>query len=680
MNLTDSVKNVRFVGEKTYNTLDKYSIYSVNDLINFLPRTYEDRSNVVLVRNVETDEVNVIEGYIKENLTSIRRKTHITTGRIYDESGSIKVIWFNRPYIKNNISPFEKYVFVGNCREESGKMTMFSPDIELLSKEVKINTNRIIPIYSLGKSLSQKVFRKIVFNALENITDIVDLFPKKIRTDYDLVSKDYAIKNIHFPENDESFFKARRRFVFEELFMMQCSLLTIKNISEKPTSIGNIRTLDKPILDLFPYRLTKAQNRVLEDIKKDFNSGFAMNRLVQGDVGSGKTAIAMVACYIMCKNGYQSVMMAPTEVLAKQHYYSFKEVFSKLGIEVILLSGSLKMSEKKEIYREISANSGQIIIGTNAVIQKKAVYRNIGLVITDEQHRFGVKQRMNLTEKGDSPHTLVMTATPIPRTLGLILYGDLNVSVIDELPPNRKEIETIYVNSSYLERIYAFMEKALIDKKQCYVVCPLIDESEETKLKSVVAYTDELKKVFRDFEVECLHGKMKQSEKDDLMDRFSSNKINVLVSTTVIEVGINVPNSTIMLILNAERFGLSQLHQLRGRVGRGSDKSYCILISDSKNENTTKRLKIMTNSGDGFVIAEKDLELRGQGDFFGVRQHGLPEFKIANLFTDINILQEVQEVVEKVNTSDNYLDSDEKSQFIENLDIYKNNFNKEIIL
>ncbi|MFV0518896.1 MAG: ATP-dependent DNA helicase RecG [Lachnospirales bacterium] len=678
MNLLENVKAVKSVGDKINSSLNNLNIFSVKDLLNFLPRTYEDRSKKVTISEVLEDDLNVIEGYIKENLVSVYGKLQITKGKIYDETGSINVVWYNRPYVKSNLKLFTKYTFVGKCKKEGRGFVLLSPDFEE-DKPIQLNSNRIVPVYSLGRDLGQKKFRTIINNALSSIDFIEDFFPEKILKEYNLCSKDFSIRNIHFPKDDESFFMARRRLVFEELFLMQSNLFSIKTLSEKNTDIFNLNLDCSEILEQLPFELTRAQNKVLADIKKDINSKKAMNRLVQGDVGSGKTAVAMVLSYIFVKNGYQVVLMAPTEVLARQHYVGFNKLFEKMDIDIIFLSGSLKVKEKNEIYNTIKEQSGQIIIGTNAVIQSKVKYCKLGLVITDEQHRFGVKQRMDLANKGLNPHILVMTATPIPRTLGLVLYGDLNVSIIDELPPNRKDIETYSVNNSYLQRIYSFMKKEIQMGRQCYVICPLIEENETLDLKSVISFTEELKVEFNGLSVECLHGKMKQEEKDTLMESFSKNEINVLVSTTVIEVGINVPNATVMLIINAERFGLSQLHQLRGRVGRGSEKSYCILVTNSKNESTKERMQIISSTNDGFVISEKDLQIRGQGDFFGVRQHGLPEFKIANLFTDVNILSEVQEILKKIEKG-NYLPKDEDEILKLQVEKFKDEFYKEIIL
>ena len=475
---------------------------------------------------------------------------------------------------------------------------------------------------------------------------LIDFIPADIRKKYKMCDRNFAVYNIHFPENNENFFMARERLVFEELFLLQTALLTLKgkNLGEKTNKIFKTENILNEASKALGFDFTNAQKRVVSDIANDVESGKTMNRLIQGDVGSGKTAVAMCAALMALKSGFQAVLMAPTEVLATQHYESFKKFFDNFGFEVCILKGSLKKSEKNAVKERILNGQSSMIIGTHALIQEDVEFKNLGLIITDEQHRFGVKQRNSLSLKGYGAHVMVMTATPIPRTLALILYGDLDISVIDELPPGRKSIETIAVNSSYHKRIYGFIKKEVSNGRQAYIVCPMVEESESIDAKAVETMCDELKDTeFKGINVSILHGKMKAAEKENIMNAFSKGDIKILISTTVIEVGINVPNATIMLIENAERFGLSQLHQLRGRVGRGSDKSYCILVTDSKNEVTQERMRVMKKTNDGFEISETDLKLRGPGEFFGTKQHGLPQLKIANLYRDALTLSKAQE-------------------------------------
>ncbi|MDO5389257.1 MAG: ATP-dependent DNA helicase RecG, partial [Clostridia bacterium] len=487
--------------------------------------------------------------------------------------------------------------------------------------------------------------------------------PSHILEKHNLCSREFAVRNIHFPINDDAFFKARRRLVFDELLLLQLHLLELKgNVCGKKSSILIEDHNDDEVRNELGFKLTKAQEKVLCEIKGDFKKGFVMNRLIQGDVGSGKTAVAMIAAYIAVKNGYQTVLMAPTDVLANQHYKSFCSVFEKLNIKCELLTSGLKKREKDRAYDNIESGYAKIIIGTHALIQDKVRYNNIGLVITDEQHRFGVRQREMLAEKGNEPHVLVMTATPIPRTLALILYGDLDISIIDELPPGREKVDTFAVDHGYYQRLYSFVRKEILKGRQTYIICPMIEENDKAELRAVISYTEELdRNIFPEFRVACVHGKMKNNEKQEIMEDFAKGNIDILVSTTVIEVGINVPNATLMIIENAERFGLSALHQLRGRVGRGSEKSYCVLVSDTKNKTSKERLKIMCKTNDGFVISEKDLTLRGPGDFFGTRQHGLPEMKIANLYKDIDILKEVQQTAIELYSNEKESNSVENS-------------------
>ncbi|MBR1737979.1 MAG: ATP-dependent DNA helicase RecG, partial [Firmicutes bacterium] len=520
----------------------------------------------------------------------------------------------------------------------------------------------IVPIYHLTYKISQKFLRSAILSTLEEVKEeLTDFMPESMRKKFDICGRRYAIENIHFPESNGAFFAARRRLVFEEFFILQTKLMQMRgNIKRNESEIYIEDTDDSELRERFPFKFTDAQEKVMNEIKADFKSGYVMNRLIQGDVGSGKTAVAMAASYAAVKNGYQAALMAPTDVLASQHYESFTKVFDEMGIKCVLLLGNMKKSEKRRIYDSIITGYAKIILGTHAVIQEAVKYDRLGLVITDEQHRFGVRQRSRLSEKGDMPHVLVMTATPIPRTLGLILYGDLDISVIDSLPPGRQKIDTIYVNSNYYERIYNFIKKNADEGRQAYIICPMIDETDNKELKSVNEYTAKLSgEIFRGYRVASVHGKMNSAAKQEIMSEFAKGGIDILVSTTVIEVGINVANATIMLIENADRYGLAQLHQLRGRVGRGSEKSYCIMISDSKSKISKQRMKIMTESSDGAYISEKDLELRGPGDFFGTRQHGLPEMKIANLYKDTDIMKEAQKAAKAIYESDPLLEKEE---------------------
>lgn len=495
------------------------------------------------------------------------------------------------------------------------------------------------------------MFRQLIKTTIDDMyNELSEFLPLWIRNEYNLPERNFAILNIHFPINDESFFKARHRLVFEEFLLLQLGLMHIKISTSKVKRGLMINEICiEELLKKLPFKLTYAQQRALIDIKKDLSSGNAMNRLIQGDVGSGKTIIAVLIAFIMFQNGYQTAMMVPTEVLAKQHYESFNEYLSYTKIKIAILTGSMSKKQKTDVVDKIEKGEVDIILGTHSLIQENLIFKNLGLVITDEQHRFGVRQRAKLSNKGNNPHILVMTATPIPRTLALILYGDLDITVIDELPPGRQNIDTFAVNTSYRDRIYEFIKKEILKGRQAYIICPMVEDSQQQDLQSVKEYTKKIKEsILGNYEIQYVCGKMKAKEKQYIMDKYISGKIDVLVSTTVIEVGINVPNATIMVIENSERFGLAQLHQLRGRVGRGTYKSYCILITDSKNKITSKRMKIMSTSNDGFELSEVDLDLRGPGDFFGTRQHGIPELKIANLYKDIDILKLAQEASKKL--------------------------------
>lgn len=663
MELKDDIRQIKNIGEERAKKLNRLGVFTVGELIEYFPRDYDDRSRVTKINETELNKVNTVKGRIVAKPETIRiRSVQITKARIEDETGILEVVWFNQPYLKNTIKPRAEYMFTGKVCEKYARLQMESPEYEIIDDKELLNSGRIIPVYASTYKFSQKLFRSLIFDTLKEIRGQLDEFmPEKIRKAFNLCERSFAIENIHFPESDESFFMARRRLVFEELFLLQMRLLQLKGNVKKKKSGSVFKKLSyKRLEDALPFSFTNAQKRVLKEITDEIKAGELMNRLIQGDVGSGKTAVAMAAAYIAVSNGCQCALMAPTDVLANQHYESFVKVFQPMGISCVLLSGAQRKKEKNQIYDRLLTGSADIAIGTHAVIQEAVKFKSLGLVITDEQHRFGVNQRNLLAQKGNNPHVLVMTATPIPRSLALILYGDLDISVIDELPPGRQKTDTIAVNTGYRQRVYNFIIKNADEGRQSYIICPMIEEGDNKELKAVMEYTEKLKaEVFYNLRVEYIHGKMKNDLKQEIMRDFSDGKIDVLVSTTVIEVGINVPNATIMLIENAERFGLSQLHQLRGRVGRGSEKSYCILISDSKNKITSQRLKVMTQSENGFEISEKDLQLRGPGDFFGTRQHGVPELKIANLYKDIPVLKEVQQAAQAMYDDDPELEKEE---------------------
>lgn len=557
----------------------------------------------------------------------------------------------------------KKYRFFGKISNKYGKIDLTSPVFDEIEK--KNNTGKIIPLYPLTFSLSQNTIRKIIENGLKDVEEdggLKETLPQYILNEYKLEEINKAIETVHFPKEFEDFEIARKRFVFEELLSTQLALLQLKNSNLKDHK-GISFSKDAHMSDVInslPFNLTKAQLRVLEEIDKNMEQDKSMNRLLQGDVGSGKTVVAMISAYKAVKSGYQVAVLAPTAILATQHLENFQKILEKFDIRCELLISGITKKKKTEILEKLQNGEVDILIGTHAMLEENVTFKNLGLVVTDEQHRFGVKQRTTMSQKGENPDVLVMSATPIPRTLALILYGDLDISVIDELPPNRKKIETFAVTKALEDRVNNFVKKQVDEGRQAYIVCPLVEESEENDLQSVISLYEKCKtEVFPNYRIEYIHGKMKQKEKDDIMERFKNGEIDILISTTVIEVGVDVPNSSIMVIEDAQRFGLAQLHQLRGRVGRGEYQSYCILKYEGKGKNTRERMKIMTQTNDGFVISQKDLELRGSGDFFGTNQHGIPDFKIANLFTDIDILKLAQEAAIKIVNDDEKLEKPE---------------------
>ena len=624
IDLKKDVKYIKGVGPNRVKLLNKIGIFTLEDLISYYPRTYEDRSKPKTLYDCQDGEEALIEAVTLGRLTDVRLKGK-TMQKLLINDGTLTatVTWFNQSYLKTKFEKGEKYRFYGKINKKFGKVEIMSPVFDDPSK--KSNTGRIIPIYPLTYSLSQNTLRKIIENGIEEVYgNLEETLPKYILDEYKLIGINKATKDIHFPEEFKDFNIARNRLVFEELLSVQLALLELKNnyMDERNGISFNKDVYISDVINTLPFSLTNAQRRVLEEIEKDMEDTKPMNRLLQGDVGSGKTVVAMCAAYKAVKSGYQAAVMAPTAILAAQHLENFKNILNSLDIKCELLISGITKKKKEEILKRLENGEIDILIGTHALLEDNVKFKNLGLVVTDEQHRFGVKQRSKFAEKGKNPDVLVMTATPIPRTLALILYGDLDISIIDELPPNRKKIDTFAVGKDMTDRVNEFIRKQIKEGRQAYIVCPLVEENEELDLKSVEKLYETYKKeIFPEFNVEYIHGKLKQKEKDKIMESFKKGKIDILISTTVIEVGVDVPNSNIMVIENAERFGLAQLHQLRGRVGRGEYKSYCILKYEGKGEVVRKRMKVMCDTNDGFIISEKDLELRGSGDFFGTMQH-----------------------------------------------------------
>ena len=662
IDLEKDVKYIKGVGPNRVKLLNKLGIFTLKDLITYYPRTYEDRSKPKNIAECIDGEEVLIEAYASGKVTDVRlRGKTMQKLIIRDETGVATAVWFNQSYLKNKFKQGEKYTFYGKISNIFGKITINSPVFDEEGKTS--NTGKIIPIYPLTFSLSQNTIRRIMENAIKEVEGkLEETLPEYILKEYKLEGINEATKSIHFPQEFKDFNIARNRLAFEELLTMQLALLELKNsyINEEKGIQFSKDVHMSDIINKLPFQLTNAQRRVLEEIDNNMESDKPMNRLLQGDVGSGKTVISMCAAYKAVKCGYQAAIMAPTAILATQHLENFKKIFDELDIKCELLISAMTKKKKTELLERLKNGEIDILIGTHALLQENVEFKNLGLVVTDEQHRFGVKQRTTIVEKGQNPDVLVMTATPIPRTLALILYGDLDISIIDELPPNRKKIDTFAVTKGMEDRINNFIKVQLKEGRQAYIVCPLVEENEELDLKSVEKLYEKCKtETFPEYRVEYIHGKMKAKDKDDIMMRFKNKEIDILISTTVIEVGVDVPNANIMVIEDAQRFGLAQLHQLRGRVGRGEYKSYCILKYEGKGETVRKRMKVMCDTNDGFIISEKDLELRGSGDFFGTMQHGLPEFKIANLFEDMNILKVAQEAVIKIIDKDPKLEKEE---------------------
>ena len=657
--MSKDIRYLKGVGEKRAELFNKKGIKTVEDLLYYFPRSHEDRSEMKEIADCAEGETVCISVTVFSPVKDVRvrRNMLISTMVVCDQTGALNVVWYNNRYVKGQFMTGDEYILYGKITRNRGKMEMINPVFE--KKGSERFTGKIVPLYPLTGGLTQKILQSSMELALKEAGRLEEYIPADIREKYHIAELNYAMKNIHFPEDFDSYNIARERFVFEELLILQLALSGHKdeNTVRDGVVFEDIMCV-RDFVETLPFPLTGAQKRTLNEILKDCKSGKMMNRLVQGDVGSGKTAVAAAAIYTAVKNGHQAAMMAPTEILAAQHMETLNEFFKGMDINVVMLTGSMRAKEKRLAYDMISTGAADVVVGTHAIIQQTVEFYDLALVVADEQHRFGVEQRAKLAAKGNNPHMLIMSATPIPRTLALILYGDLDISVIDELPPGRKPVKTYAVGENMRKRIFAFLEKNVNEGAQAYVVCPLIEGTEKSDLQNAEMLAEKLQTIFPNFKIGLMHGKMKPKLKEQVMDEFVSGKINILVSTTVIEVGVNVPNANIMVIENAERFGLSQLHQLRGRVGRGNEQAYCILFAHGNNEVTKKRMETMCISNDGFYISEQDLKLRGPGDFFGTRQHGLPEMKIANLFEDRDILAVSQMAAKTIMEEDPQLSSE----------------------
>lgn len=647
------LNNLKGIGEKTEKLFYKAGVEKVNDLLRYYPRYYDVFEEPVLIRDLECDRTHAIKGTVVREVSVKRvRNLQVVTGYLRDERGdAIKATWFNSPYLKGKLTIGSTFIFRGFVKENYSNFSIEQPKIFGIAEYNK-KKGEMQPVYPLVSGLTNNVVQKAVKQALK-LVETEEFLPEKIRNKYGLEGLQQAIEYIHYPTDKNQLYSARKRLIFDEFFMF---IYNIRNLKDKNTEIHNRHILEEPkevktLINDLPYELTNAQKRTWEEIKRDISSTKVMNRLIQGDVGSGKTIIAFFALITAALNNGQGAMMAPTEVLARQHYDNLIELIKEHNINVnpVVLVGSMTAKEKREAYKVIESGDADIIIGTHALIQEKVNYNNLTMVVTDEQHRFGVRQREAISEKGEHPHIMVMSATPIPRTLAIIMYGDLDISVIDELPANRLPIANCVVGTDYRPNAYDFMTKQIAKGRQVYVICPTVEYSEAVEGENVIEYAEKLKRIMPvSVNIEFLHGRMKPAEKNEIMDRFANNQIQILVSTTVVEVGVNVPNATVMMVENAERFGLAQLHQLRGRVGRGKYQSYCIFINGSGKKEALERLNILCKSNDGFLIANEDLKLRGPGDFFGVRQSGDFEFRLGDIMNDANILKQASEAVELI--------------------------------
>ncbi len=671
MDERSGIREIKGIGEKAEKTFSKIGIHTVGDLIRYYPRGYEVYEDPVAVGEIEEGHTMTVSGAIYGRVqVSGSPKMQITTLYLKDLTGTLKVIWFRMPFLRNTLSRGGVITLRGRIVRKKDGLVMEHPEIFYPSNKYEEKRSSLQPVYPLTSGLTNNAVLKAIRQAVE-MTDLGEgSLPEGIAERYGLAGYQEAVRGIHFPETKEEFYHARERLVFEEFLMF---ILSLRMMSVQKERVLNPYCFRDPeligrFLERLPYELTDAQKSVWREIRQDMSGIHVMSRLVQGDVGSGKTIVALLAMMYAGLNGYQAAMMAPTEVLARQHFENIRRMLAEyeIPLRAELLTGSMKGKEKKEAYGRIASGEADLIIGTHALIQEKAEYQNLALVVTDEQHRFGVRQRERLAGKGVCPHILVMSATPIPRTLAIILYGDLDISVIGELPKNRLPIKNCVVDTGYRETAYRFMRKQICSGRQCYIICPMVEESDSLEVENVTDYTEIVREALgKGIAVSYLHGKMKQAEKDEIMEAFAKNEIQVLVSTTVIEVGIDVPNASVIMIENSERFGLAQLHQLRGRVGRGKHQSYCIFMSASKSEETRERLEILNRSNDGFFIAGEDLRLRGPGDLFGIRQSGVMDFRLGDVYQDAKILQTASEAANVL------LDEDPGLEALENIGLKK---------
>lgn len=682
--MAQSLRTLKGVGEKTEKLFQKVGIYDTDDLLHYYPRNYDEYETPVDIAELKEETVQAVSAAVCSGVyvNSVRGRQIISVN-IADQSGKFPVVWFNLPYLKKTLRKGSWFVFRGRIVRKQGKLEMEHPEIFTPSAYEEILHN-LQPIYGLTAGLSNKTVVKMVTQLLETLPMQSEYLPEELKERYRLADINYALKTIHFPKNKEELLVSRKRLVFDEFLLFIISVRRMKEkVEETPNCFPVKETwLTEEVIERLPYSLTNAQLNAWHEIERDLAGRTMMSRLVQGDVGSGKTILAFLAMFLVADNGYQAALMAPTEVLARQHYEGFLKLVEEQGLSfpTVLLTGSDTAKEKRIAYERIASGEAAIIIGTHALIQEKVEYANLALVITDEQHRFGVKQREALTTRGNPPNVLVMSATPIPRTLAIILYGDLDISVIDELPAKRLPIKNCVVNTSYRPKAYSFIEKQVRQGRQAYVICPMVEESEGMDAENVLDYTQKLKENLpSDIRIEYLHGKMKPKEKNRVMESFAAGEIQVLVSTTVVEVGVNVPNATVMMVENAERFGLAQLHQLRGRVGRGEYQSYCIFIQGNQDQ-ISKRLEILNKSNDGFYIAGEDLKLRGPGDLFGIRQSGDMEFRIGDIYNDSTILKEASEAAEEILSLDPELDLEQHRSLRERMEHYSQNATENIAL